>query len=399
MTDRILTLNAGSSSLKFMLYALEGDPMPDLVGQVEKIGIAPSIKGKWADGRTFETALEGAATDGHRGALDAVITAFRDGAPDVNIVAVGHRVVHGGPEIDHSVVLSDAMLTELERFSPYAPLHQPNNIAGVHAAMNLFPGALQVACFDTAFHRGHPWVNDTFALPRAYYDKGVRRYGFHGLSYDYIARTLAHLDPALYAGCTVVAHLGNGASMCGLSGGQSIASTMGFSALDGLPMGSRSGQIDPGVLLYLLTEEGMDVDAVSGMLYRQSGLLGLSGVSSDMRTLEGSDDPNATQAIDYFVIRIQRELGAMAAALKGIDGLVFTGGIGENSSYIRARVCDGMGWMGIEVNPVANAAGTGLISTPESSVKVLALKTDEESVLVREARHHLKDVNATRAAI
>ena len=397
MTGRILTLNAGSSSLKFSLYPEEDSATPDLVGQVEKIGIAPLIKGKWADGRKFEHALGAATADGHRSALDAVITACRDGAPDAKIVSVAHRIVHGGPEIDHSLVLSDHMLTELDRFSPYAPLHQPNNLAGVRAAMAIFPGALQVACFDTAFHRGHPWVNDTFALPRAYYDKGVRRYGFHGLSYDYISRALSNQEPALFAGRTVVAHLGNGASMCGLLGGQSIASTMGFSALDGLPMGTRSGQIDPGVLLYLFSEEGMDVEAVTDMLYRDSGLLGLSGVSSDMRTLEASEDPRAAQAIDYFVFRIQRELGAMSAALKGIDGLVFTGGIGENSSYIRARVCDGMGWMGIDIDPVANAGGTGQISSLDSRVKVLALKTDEESVLAREARHHLSQADAPRA--
>ena len=395
MTDRILTLNAGSSSLKTSLYGLAPGASAAMTGQVERIGSAPRLKVRWADGRVVERDLED-PDGGHRGALEAIIGLLDEGAPGTRMVAVAHRVVHGGADRTDSEVLTPEGLDDLDRLSPYAPLHQPHNVAGVRAAMETFPDALQVACFDTAFHRGHPWVNDTFALPRRLYDKGVRRYGFHGLSYDYIASRLAADMPELHAGRVIVAHLGNGASMCGLSGGQSVASTMGFSALDGLPMGTRSGQLDPGVLLYLMSEEGMSAGQISDLLYKQSGLLGLSGgLSNDMRTLEGSDAPEAAEAIDYFVFRIRREIGGLAAALGGLDGLVFTGGIGENSATIRQRVSEGMEWFGIHVDPARNAAGGPEISPKDSAVKVLALRTDEESVLAREAMRHLGAPQAT----
>ena len=277
------------------------------------------------------------------------------------------------------------MLAALDGLAPFAPLHQPHNLAGVRAALAAFPGAVQVACFDTGFHRNHPWVNDTFALPRAYYDKGIRRYGFHGLSYDYIAGELARIAPQLSAGRVIVAHLGNGASMCALSNGQSVASTMGFTALDGLPMGTRTGQIDPGVIFYLVQQEGMTIDEVRLMFYHDSGLKGLSALSNDMRVLEASDAPEAYQAIDYFVFRIRRELGALAAALGGLDALVFCGGIGENSRLVRSRVCEGMGWIGIELDHARNQANETVISTDFSRARVMVIPTDEEIVIARAA--------------
>jgi len=265
-------------------------------------------------------------------------------------------------------------------------LHQPHNLSGVHAARVAFPGVPQVACFDTAYHRNHPWVNDAFALPRSLYDEGVRRYGFHGLSYAYIAGKLARVAPQLAAGRVVVAHLGNGASMCAMENGQSIASTMGFSALDGLPMGTRCGQLDPGVLLYLMDQKGMSAAQISDLLYKQSGLLGISGLSNDMRTLEAAGTIEAAQAIDYFVFRCQREVGAMAAALGGIDALVFCGGIGENSRLVRARICERLGWIGIDLDPARNAANAQVISTDSARTKVLVLPTNEELVIARAAR-------------
>jgi len=274
----------------------------------------------------------------------------------------------------------------LDTYCPFAPLHQPHNLAGVRAAQAAFPDAAQVACFDTAFHRSHPFVNDTFALPHEFYDKGVRRYGFHGLSYEYIAGVLAERAPHLADGRVVVAHLGNGASMCALQNDRSVASTMGFSALDGLPMGTRCGQLDPGVLLYLMDQEGMDAAAISDLLYRRSGLLGMSGLSNDMRVLEAADTPQARDAIDYFVFRVQRELGGMAAAMGGIDALVFCGGIGEHSRLIRARVCERMGWMGIEIDHGRNAENAMVISSDLARTQVLVIPTNEELVIARATR-------------
>ena len=305
--------------------------------------------------------------------------------PDSSVTAVGHRVVHGGPDFAAPAVVDGAVVAALDALVPFAPLHQPHNLAGIRAAMAEFPHAVQVACFDTAFHRTQPFVNDTFALPRRFYDKGIRRYGFHGLSYDYIAGELAARAPQLHAGRVVVAHLGNGASMCAMQGGRSIASTMGFTALDGLPMGTRSGQLDPGVVLYLLEQEGMGASAISDLLYKESGLLGLSGLSNDMRTLEASDRPEAGQAIAYFVARIRRELGGLAAALGGLDALIFTAGIGENARGIRERVCDGMDWLGIALDPARNACNAPVISGDASRVQVMVIPTNEERVIARAA--------------
>lgn len=380
-----LVLNAGSSSLKFGLF--EGRH-PGLIvgGQVEKIGGAAVLHLRDAEGTSLvDTALPPHAAGDHAGALKAVLHEITGRFPDARISAVGHRVVHGGMDYAAPTVITPKVLHDLEQLEPFAPLHQPHNLAGIRAALAAFPEARQVACFDTAFHRNHPFVNDTFALPRSYYDKGVRRYGFHGLSYDYISGALAETAPTLHAGRVVVAHLGNGASMCGLLGGRSIASSMGFSALDGLPMGTRSGQLDPGVVLYLMDTEGMDAAAISDLLYRKSGLLGMSGVSSDMRTLLASDAPGAREAVEYFCFRIRRELGGLAAALEGLDAVVFTGGIGENAAPVRAQVCRGLHWLGIELDEDRNLRNDRVISTDLSRVRVLVMPTNEEIVIARAA--------------
>ena len=379
----VLTLNAGSSSLKIGVYSEALDSIA--TGLVDRIGSGDgSLRLRDAKGGALALpkGLAAGFTD-HGAALTTVLAALDALFPRLAVLAVGHRVVHGG--IDHTapVVIDSGVLSALARLEPFAPLHQPHNLSGIRAAMAAFPAALQVACFDTAFHRTHPFVNDTFALPRAYYDKGVRRYGFHGLSYDYIAGALRAQAPDLASGRVIVAHLGNGASICALKDGRSIASTMGFSALDGLPMGTRCGQLDPGVVLYLMQQEGMDAAAISDLLYRKSGLLGLSGLSNDMRILEASVAPGARQAIDYFVFRIQREIGGLTAALQGLDGLVFCGGIGENSHSIRAQVTDGMGWLGIEIDQARNAANAPVISAQGAPVTVMVIPTDEERVIAR----------------
>jgi len=276
-------------------------------------------------------------------------------------------------------------IAKLRKLIPLAPLHQPHNIAGIEAAIAAFPGIPQVACFDTAFHRSHPFVDDTFALPRAYYDEGVRRYGFHGLSYEYIMRTLRKLAPQIAREDVIVAHLGNGASMCAIKNGQSISSTMGFTALDGLPMGTRCGQLDPGVILYLLAEKKMTVDEITDLLYKESGLKGMSGISQDMRELEASDSPAARDAIAYFVSRIRRELAGLAATVDGVEGVVFTGGIGEHSARIRKAVLTGMEWMGIQIDDEANEANAQIISARASPTAVFVIPTDEERMIARHA--------------
>lgn len=397
MTMQILTLNSGSSSLKFGLFDAGGEPVELASGLIENIGVHPHVRANRAGGDVLADAdlPAGIAAD-HTGAMRACLALLQQHYPDLEVAAVGHRVVHGGPVYAAPVRLDDDVVTGLERFAPFAPLHQPHNLAGVRAARAAFPEALQVACFDTAFHRNHPWVNDVFALPRTYYDKGVRRYGFHGLSYEYISGKLAELAPSLLAGRVVVAHLGNGASMCGMLGGRSVGSTMGFSALDGLPMGTRSGQLDPGVLLYLMEQEGLDHGQISDLLYRRSGLLGLSGLSNDMRTLEAAGTPEAHEAIDYFVFRIRRELGALAAVLGGLDAVVFTGGIGENSRLVRERVCTGLEWLGAELDHSRNAENAVTISTDFSRVRLMVLRTNEEAVIARAAVRMLSGVSTAR---
>ncbi|MCK5749795.1 MAG: acetate/propionate family kinase, partial [Oricola sp.] len=291
------------------------------------------------------------------------------------------RIVHGGIDFAAPVRLDEETVDRLEALEPLAPLHQPHNLAAVRAAHEAFPNAIQIACFDTAFHRTHPWVNDTFALPREWYERGVRRYGFHGLSYEYVSGEIARLAPELRHGRVVIAHLGNGASMCAVRDGRSIASTMGFTALDGLPMGTRCGQLDPGVLLYMMDHEKMSPAEITDLLYRKSGLKGLSGMTNDMRELEASDSPEAAHAIEYFVFRIRRELGALAAVLGGLDAFVFTGGIGEHSAHVRREVCKGMEWLGISIDETKNAENALDLST--GATRVMVVKTDEERVIAR----------------
>ncbi len=369
----ILTLNAGSSSIKFGLYGAATEPDLLVEGQVENLG--PAARLMLGD----DPAVEIGAAD-HAAALTAILRAVDAIAEGRQIVGVGHRIVHGGTEFDAPARLTPDVLQRLAALAPLAPLHQPHNLSMVDTALAAFPDALQIGCFDTAFHRGHPWVNDTFALPRRFYDEGVRRYGFHGLSYDYISGVLAWDWPALHAGRVVVAHLGNGASMCAIRGGKSIGSTMGLSALDGLPMGTRCGQLDPGAVLYLM-DRGLSASQIKTMLYEESGLKGLSGISHDMRTLLGSDTPEAAEAIDYYVFRIRRELGAMSAILGGLDGLVFCGGIGENAAEIRARATVGMDYLGLRIAPEANAANA--ISVGDGATPILVIPTDEERVMAR----------------
>ena len=383
--DAIAVLNAGSSSLKFSLYAAQGDAL-DLVarGQAEGLYTSPRFAAKGVDGRLLgERKWDEGAKLGHEGALDHLVGFIRTEFADHRLVGVGHRVVHGGLEYTQPVVLDRTVLTALERYVPLAPLHQPHNLAPIRALLERSPQLPQVACFDTAFHSGAPRVAQAFALPKEITDRGVRRYGFHGLSYEYIASVLPRHDPRAARGRTVVLHLGNGASMCALAVGQSIANTMGFTAVDGLPMGTRCGNLDPGVILYLLDELKMDARAVEKLIYQQSGLLGVSGVSSDMRTLEESEEPAAKDAIDLFVYRIGRELGSLAAALGGLDALVFTGGIGENSRNVRERVCVDAMWLGVALDRAANQTNGPRITTAESRVTAWVIPTNEELMIAR----------------
>ena len=385
MKRTVLTLNAGSSSLKIGLFAL-GEETPIATGIADRLGGDTLLRLKNREG-TVIAERTGAETqhETHDRALADLVAMLESAFPALDIAAIGHRVVHGGTDFITPVIVNDDVMRRLAALEPFAPLHQPYNLAGIRSAQRAFPSAQQIACFDTAFHRQHPFVNDVFALPRAYYERGVRRYGFHGLSYDYINGRLAGLRPDLHAGRVIICHLGNGASACAIKAGQSMASTMGFSALDGLPMGTRCGQLDPGVLLYMMEQEGMDAKAIADLLYKQSGLLGLSGLSNDMRELEASDRPEARDAIDYFVFRIRREIGGLAAALGGLDALVFCGGIGENSRLIRQGVCADMGWLGITLDETANAAHATVISAACAPVSVLVLPTNEELVIARVA--------------
>ena len=393
MRDLILVLNAGSSSLKFCVFepmgVAGGDPTERARGQVERISTAPRLSVSIEGVRVIEKDLADGSAGTHATALLAVLEVLSEHFPDARFPVVGHRIVHGGPDRAGSAVLDKATLEELEGYAPLAPLHQPHNLAGVALASEVFPEADQIGCFDTSYHRGHPWVNDVFAIPRKYYEIGVRRYGFHGLSYDYVAGRLKEVAPHLHEGRVIVAHLGNGASMCGLVQGRSVASTMGFSALDGLPMGTRCGQLDPGVVLYLLRQEGLSADELAEILYRRSGLLGLSGISHDMRTLEASEAKEAAEALEYYVFRARRELGGLAAALGGLDAVVFTGGVGENSATMRQRICEGMSWIGIDLDLDANVGNELFISGPSSQVQVMVMPTNEELVVARAAMDQL----------
>ncbi|WP_316232238.1 acetate/propionate family kinase [Bradyrhizobium sp. SZCCHNR1051] len=389
--QHILTLNSGSSSIKFALFEEDAALVEAVHGQIEGLGgAAPHLEAKLRDGALADERLDAASATDHEAALGVVLEVLQRAIGRTEVDAVGHRVVHGGLAFTQPIVVNDDVLNDLQKLIPLAPLHQPHNLSGVRAAHRAFPDAVQVACFDTAFHRSHPWVNDTYALPREFYDQGIRRYGFHGLSYEYVVSRLKEIAPLDEKGRVVVMHLGNGASMCAIRDGQSIGSSMGFTALDGLPMGTRCGQLDPGVVLYLLQEKRMTAEAVTDLLYNHSGLKGLSGLSQDMRELEAAGTPEARQAIDYFVDRIRRELGAMAAILSGIDAVVFCGGIGEHAWRIRQRVCEGFEWLGIALDDGRNRASHSLISSDRSQVRVRVVNTNEEMMIARHAARLLR---------
>jgi len=383
--DTILVVNAGSSSLKFQVFATDGaqDLRRLVKGQMDGIGTRPRLRADAADGkRLIDRSYPPGEVPDLPTAIGATATWLRE-TQKVQLLAVGHRVVHGGPEYDRPVLVDQEVVTRLDRYVSLAPLHQPNNLAPIRALLARRPDLPQVACFDTAFHRGHDALADHYAIPERLYAEGVRRYGFHGLSYEYIAERLAQVAPDVADGRVIVAHLGSGASMCALAGGRSVESTMGFTALDGLPMGTRPGQIDPGVLLYLFAEKGMTAVQVQDLLYRECGLKGLSGASNDVRDLEKSADPRAAFAIDYFVYRVGLNAGMLAAALGGLDAVVFTAGIGENSVTMRARIAEKLAWLGVALDPAANAAGKPLISRPDSRVAVYVIPTDEELMIAR----------------
>jgi len=397
--DAILVVNAGSSSVKFQIFGIEGGALRRLIkGQIDGIGTRPRLSAAANDRSSLIDRTYPSDKVPDLPAAIATVSFWLRETLSFSLVAVGHRVVHGGPKYDRPVVINQAVVANLEQYVSLAPLHQPNNLAPIRTLLNTRPELLQVACFDTAFHHGHSPVADHFAIPEHFYAEGVKRYGFHGLSYEYVAKRLREIAPTVAAGRVIVAHLGSGASMCALANGRSIESTMGFTALDGIPMGTRPGQIDPGVLLYLLTEKGMKPTAVQDLLYRDSGLKGLSGISNDLRDLQSSSDPRARLAIDHFVYRVGVNAGMLAAALGGLDAFVFTAGIGENSPMIRARIAEKLAWLGVVFDPAANADGKSLISRPESRVAVLVVPTDEELMIAQHTLAFLPKHAAQKAA-
>ena len=391
MPDAVLALNAGSSSVKFALFEIGGAGALTRVahGQIEAIGSAPHFHAEDAAG---EVLADEAWQAGTQESLLSSLLGFVDGHLGADrLRAAGHRVVHGGTDFTRPAMVNDAVLGALEALAPLAPLHQPHNLAPIRAIAAARPGLPQVACFDTAFHHTMPTLATRFALPPEYEARGVRRYGFHGLSYEFIARRLARLAPRLLAGRVIVAHLGNGASLCAMRGGRSVDTTMGFTALDGLVMGTRCGAIDPGVVLHLIARLGMRAQAVEDLLYNRSGLLGVSGISNDMRALLGSDARRAREAVALFVFRLAREAGALAGTLGGLDGLVFTAGIGEHAPAIRQMACERLGWLGVRLDAAANARGEAVVSAPDSQVEVRVIPTNEEEMI---ARHTLEALGA-----
>jgi acetate kinase len=395
MTRKILIINAGSSSCKFSIFestsagslALDSHGEVDAIDQVS--GPAPRLRIADSKGRSLIDREISAGVD-HAGAVAAIRgwLVMHHGS-EAQLAAIGHRVVHGGLIYAAPVVVDDKVLAELETLIPLAPLHQPHNLAAIRAFAAIAPNVPQVACFDTAFHRTAPPLAQQFALPRDLTAKGIRRYGFHGLSYECIVSVLPRIAPECADGKLIVAHLGNGASMCAIERGRSVATTMGLTAVDGLPMGTRTGTLDPGVILYLLQHEGMDPQTLEHLIYERSGLLGVSGLSSDMRTLLASDVAAAKEAIDLFVYRIGRELGSLAAALGGLDGFIFTAGIGEHAAQVRARVCRDAKWIGILPDEAANIAGGPRISRSDSRVSAWVIPTDENLMVARHTAHLL----------
>lgn len=391
--DTLLVVNAGSSSVKFQVFALgKAKRLTRLIkGQMNGIGVRPRLSAETSDKRSLiDRDYSPESVPDVPGALHETGVWLRE-QPDLHVFAIGHRVVHGGPQYSTPVMLDEQVLAQLEKFAPLAPLHQPNNLAPIRSLLKNYPDIPQVACFDTAFHRTHSLIADHFALPEQYYAAGVRRYGFHGLSYEYVLHRLKQTAPEMADRRLIIAHLGSGASMCAVANGQSVEATMGFTALDGLPMGTRSGQIDPGVVLYLISERGMSPAQVERLLYHESGLKGLSGISNDVRVLLESTNPRATFAIDYFVNRIALYAGMLTAALGGLDGFVFTAGIGENSATMRTRIAEKLGWLGATLDPAANAAGCSLISRQGTHPNLYIVPTDEELMI---ARHTLAVLEA-----
>ena len=393
MADLVLVLNAGSSSLKFGMYQRreEGDLALVAKGQVEGIGTGPRLSAKDESGATLVDQELSADVCDASSALDQLAEWLSSRFDRESLAAVGHRVVHGGQQFSRPALVTAEIVQELKALSPLAPLHQPFNLAAIEAVFERLPGLPQVACFDTAFHRGHSAVADLIPLPEDLRARGLQRYGFHGLSYEYIASVLPDVAPEIAAGRALVAHLGSGASICAVDGGRSVDSSLGFTALDGLCMGSRPGGMDPGVVLYLFQELGMSARDVEDVLYRKSGLLGISGISNDMRALVGSDEPAARLAVDYFVYRAAREIGSLTAVLGGLDGLVFTAGIGENDAEIRRRICEACAWLGVRVDAEANEAHGPRITTSDSDVSAWVIPTDEELMI---ARHTVAQLDA-----
>ena len=390
--DSILVVNAGSSSVKFGVFAVDGRAKlaRKIKGQIDGIGTRPRLRARGANGTSLlDREYDAAAIPDVPAALQLAGSWLRE-EQRMPPSAVGHRVVHGGPEYNSPVLINTEVLARLERYVPLAPLHQPHNLAPIRDILARFPELPQVACFDTAFHRSHSAVADHYAIPQQLHAEGLRRYGFHGLSYEYIASRLPEVAPEV-AGRVIVAHLGGGASMCALSGGSSVESTMGFTALDGLPMGTRPGQIDPGVILYLIEQKKMSAAAVQDFLYRGCGLKGLSGISNDVRELQSSTDSRAAFTLDYFCYRVGLNAGMLAAALGGVDAFVFTAGIGENSAAIRAGIAARLAWLGAILDAKANAAHASRISAPESRIGLYVIPTNEELMI---ARHTMATLSA-----
>lgn len=381
MSDGIIVINAGSSSIKFSLYVGANNGGLHLLnkGQIEGINVAPTFTAKTPDGKGLaDTKFD--AHVSHDELFEHMLDWIEHHLDGADLVAAGHRVVHGGRHFASPVITNEQVLAELDKLVPLAPLHQSHNLDPIRTLARLHPDLPQVACFDTSFHSTNDNLATLFAVPRWLSDEGVRRYGFHGLSYEYISQRLHTVDPALAKGKVVVCHLGSGASMCAIDNGRSVASTLGFTAVDGLPMGTRTGALDPGVVLYLLQEKKMDAKQIETLLYKQSGLLGMSGVSNDMRVLMESSDPHAQEAVDYFIYRIGRELGSLAAAMGGLDGVVFTAGIGEHSPQLRSAVLEKAGWLGLAIDPSRNNVAEGRIS-PDNAKPAYVIPTDEELMI------------------
>jgi len=381
--DAILVINAGSSSLKFQIFGTENGALTRMVrGQLDGIGTRPRLKATVEGGASVDTSYHAAEIADVPAGIKTV-RAWLQSLSGFKLLAIGHRVVHGGPDFSKPVLIDAEILERLAQYQDLAPLHQPNNLAPIRLVMEQDPGLPQVACFDTAFHRSHPRQADIYALPLKYYDEGVRRYGFHGLSYEYVSQRLAEIAPSIAKGRVIIAHLGSGVSMCAVKDGESIESSMGFTALDGLVMGTRPGQLDPGVVLYLVGQKGMSADQVSDLLYRDSGLKGLSGIGNDMRDLLASEDPQARFAVEHFVYRAALQAGLLAAALEGLDTFVFTAGIGENSPAIRAMIAEKLAWLGLDFDAGANEQGETEISKPQSRIKAYVVPTNEELMIAR----------------